>query len=315
MGTSPRQRFTIPLPGRAPLELGPRTLVMGVLNVTPDSFSDGGTAFEPDAALDRARAIEADGADIIDIGAESTRPGAEALDDEEEWRRLRPILKGLASRIAIPISVDTYRAETARRALDAGAAIINDVSGLEYDPRLGVVVAERRAALVLMHMRGRPRDMYQQARYDDVVIDVGRELQRRIERALGYGVSWDRLIVDPGLGFAKQAAHSFGALASLDTLAGLGRPLLVGPSRKSFLTHATGARPPAERDWATAAAVTAAVLAGAHIVRVHRVAEMVQVVKVADAVRAASNPANPVTPNLETQNLGTQEPRNPGTSE
>ena len=172
-----------------------------------------------------------------------------------------------------------------------------------------------------MHMRGRPRDMYQQARYDDVVIDVGRELQRRIERALGNGVTWDRLIVDPGLGFAKQAAHSFGVLARLDTIAGLGRPLLVGPSRKSFLTQATGARPPAERDWSTAAAVTAAVLGGAHIVRVHRVAEMVQVVKVADAIRAAGNLETPnlETPNLEapaleTSNLGTAKPRNPETA-
>ena len=308
MGASPRKRFTVPLPGRAPLELGARTLLMGVLNVTPDSFSDGGTAFTPDAALDRARAIEAEGADIIDIGAESTRPGADALDDGEEWRRLRPILKGLASKIAIPISVDTYRAETARRALDAGAAIINDISGLEYDPRLGIVVAERRAALVLMHMRGRPSDMYQQARYDDVVIDVGRELQRRIERALGNGVAWDRLIVDPGLGFAKRAEHSLAVLARLETIAGLGRPLLVGPSRKSFLTQPTGSIPPAERDWATAGAVTAAVLGGAHIVRVHRVAEMAQVVKVADAVRAASfgePPQNPGTPEL--LNHGTSE--------
>ena len=300
MAVSPRQPFSVPLLGHAPLELGARTLVMGVLNVTPDSFSDGGVAFEPAAALDRALAIAAEGADILDVGAESTRPGAEPLDDEEEWRRLRPILKGLTVRLRIPISVDTYRAETARRALDAGAAMINDISGLEYDAGLGAVVATRRAALVLMHTRGRPREMYHEARYSDVVAEVGRELQRRVERAIGAGVTWDRLIVDPGLGFAKQAAHSFTALAALDTLAGLGRPLLVGPSRKSFLTLAAGARPAAERDWATAAAVTAAVLAGAHIVRVHRVAEMVQVVKVADAIRAASNldptkPRNPET--------------------
>jgi dihydropteroate synthase len=288
MVTSPRQLFSVPLPGHAPLELGARTFVMGVLNVTPDSFSDGGEALEPSAAIDRAHAIEAEGADILDIGAESTRPGAEPLDHDEEWRRLRPILKGLASRLRIPISVDTYRAETARRALDAGAAMINDISGLEYDAGLGAVVAARRAALVLMHTRGRSLDMYHEARYSDVVSEVGRELQRRVERALGAGVSWDRLIVDPGLGFAKQAAHSFTALASLDVLEGLGRPLLAGPSRKSFLTMAAGARPPADRDWATAAAVTAAVLGGAHIVRVHRIADMVQVVRVADAVRTAA---------------------------
>ena len=301
---SPRRSFTVPLPDRAPLELGARTLVMGVLNVTPDSFSDGGEALEPAAAIDRALALAGEGADIVDVGAESTRPGAEAIDEAEEWRRLRPVLKGLASRLPVPVSVDTYRAETARRALDAGAAIINDVSGLEYDPALGAVVAARRAALVLMHTRGRSHEMYQLAQYEDVVAEVGRELQRRVERAVGDGVSWDRVIVDPGLGFGKKAAHSFRALAALDTFAGLGRPLLVGPSRKSFLTLAVGKRPPAEREWATAAAVTAAVLGGAHIVRVHRVAEMAQVIKVADAVRAAAL-ANSETPEL----------RNPGTSE
>jgi dihydropteroate synthase len=284
----PRRTFTVPLPDRDPLELGARTFVMGVLNVTPDSFSDGGVAFDPAAALDRAAALEAEGADILDIGAESTRPGAHPIDAEEEWRRLRPVVKSLAVRLRIPVSVDTYRADTARRAIDAGAAIINDISGLEYDPALGAVVAARRAALVLMHTRGRSHEMYQLARYDDVIAEVGRELQRRVERALGAGVSWERLIVDPGLGFAKQAAHSFGALAALDRLAGLGRPLLVGPSRKSFLTLAIGPRPASEREWATAAAVTAAVLGGAHIVRVHRVAEMVQAVKVADAVRDAA---------------------------
>lgn len=280
-----RDRFTIPLPGRPPLQLGERTLVMGVLNVTPDSFSDGGDAYSPEAAVDRALAIESDGADILDVGAESTRPGADPVDADEEWRRLRPVLKGLASRLRIPISIDTYRAETARRALDAGVALVNDISGLGYDAGLGPVVAARRAALVLMHTRGRSRDMYQQATYDDVTGEVARELQRSVERAIGYGVSWDRLIIDPGLGFAKQAAQSFAVLAGLAAFAGLGRPVLVGPSRKSFLTAATGRLAAAERDWATAAAVTAAVLAGAHIVRVHRVAELVQVARVADAVR------------------------------
>jgi dihydropteroate synthase len=259
---------------------------MGVLNVTPDSFSDGGLAYTPGAAIERALRLEADGADLLDVGAESTRPGAEPVDHDEEWRRLRPVLKGLASRVHIPISIDTYRAETARRALDAGVSLVNDISGLGYDAGLGPVVAARRAALILMHTRGRSRDMYQQAVYDDVPGEIARELQRSLERAIGCGVSWDRLIIDPGLGFAKQATHSFAALAGLAAFAGLGRPLLVGPSRKSFLTVATGARPVAERDWATAAAVTAAVLGGAHIVRVHRVAEMVDVARVADAVRA-----------------------------
>jgi dihydropteroate synthase len=261
---------------------------MGVLNLTPDSFSGDGLALEPAAALDAALAMEAAGADIIDIGAESTRPGATPLDAEEEWQRLRPVLKGLPHRLRIPVSVDTYKAVVARRALDAGVAIINDISGLEYDAGLGRIVAARGAALVLMHTRGRSADMYKRAAYADVVVEVSRELQRSLERAVGEGVPVDRVILDPGLGFAKQAEHSFAALAATDRFARLGRPLLVGPSRKSFLTSATGSQPAADRDWATAAAVTAAVIGGAHIVRVHRVPEMVQVVRVADAIRNAS---------------------------
>jgi dihydropteroate synthase len=287
---APRRTFTLPLPGRGPLELGASTLVMGVLNVTPDSFSDGGEALDPARAIDRALAFEAEGADIIDIGAESTRPGADAVDAAEEWRRLRPVLKGLARQLRVPLSIDTYRADTARRALDEGVAIVNDISGLGYDAGLGAIVAARGAALILMHTRGRSRDMYVEARYDDVVRDVTRELQRSMERAIGHGVAWDRLVVDPGLGFAKKAEHSMTALASLDAFAALGRPILSGPSRKSFLTSAVGSRPAGDRDWATAAAVTASVLAGAHIVRVHRVAEMAQVARVADALRRASHP-------------------------
>jgi dihydropteroate synthase len=284
---APRRTFTVPLPGRRSLELGSSTLIMGVLNVTPDSFSDGGEALDPARAIDRALALEAEGADIIDIGAESTRPGAAAVDAVEEWRRLRPVLKGLAPRLRIPISIDTYRADTARRALDEGVAIVNDISGLGYDAALGAIVAARGAALILMHTRGRSRDMYVEARYANVVRDVTRELQRRIERAVGAGVPLDRLVIDPGLGFAKKAAHSMTVLASLEAFAALGRPILSGPSRKSFLTSATGDRPAGDRDWATAAAVTASVLGGAHIVRVHRVAEMIEVARVADAVRKA----------------------------
>ena len=261
---------------------------MGVLNITPDSFSDDGLAADPARATDLALGMEADGADIIDIGAESTRPRAAAVDAEEEWARLRPVLKGLPYRLRVPVSIDTYKADVARRALDDGVAIVNDISGLGYDAGLGAIVAARGAALVLMHTRGRSGDMYAQARYADVAAEIARELQRSVERAIGHGVPWDQIVLDPGLGFAKQAAHSFDALASLDRLAVLGRPLLAGPSRKSFLTAAAGRRPAAERDWATAAAVTAAVMAGAHIVRVHRAAEMVQVVRVADAVRNAA---------------------------
>lgn len=281
---APRATFTLPLHGRDPLELGPRTLVMGVLNVTPDSFSDGGRALDPEQALDLALAMEAGGADVIDVGAESTRPGAAPLTGREERLRLLPVMRRL-HRLKVPISIDTTKAEVARFGLDEGAVIVNDVSGLQYDPSLGDIVAVRGAPLILMHMRGRPADMYARASYGDPVADVARELTRAVERAVSRGVPWDRLVLDPGLGFAKRAAHTTAVLARLEALAALGRPLLAGPSRKSFLTAAIGDRPPAGRDWATAAAVTAAVLGGAHMVRVHAVAEMVQVVRVADMIR------------------------------
>jgi dihydropteroate synthase len=285
---SPRGSFLLPLPNRPALPLGDRTLVMGVLNITPDSFSDGGSAFDPARAVDRALQLEAEGADILDVGAESTRPGADPVGAEEEWRRLAPVLSALARQLRLPISVDTYRADTAERALDQGAALINDISGLEYDARLGSVAAARGAALVLMHTRGRSRDMYVEAHYDDVVQEVTRELEQRIAHAEALGVTRDHIVIDPGLGFAKKAPHSMTALSRLDQFAGIGRPILSGPSRKSFLTSATGPLAPADRDWATAAAVTASVLAGAHFVRVHRVAEMVQAVRVADALRQAA---------------------------
>lgn len=282
---APRAACTLPLIGRDPLVLGPRTLVMGVLNVTPDSFSDGGAAFDPARALDLALAMEAAGADILDVGAESTRPGAVPLTGREERQRLLPVLRQL-HRLRIPISIDTAKAEVARFGLDEGAALVNDISGLQYDPALADIVAVRGAPLVLMHMRGRPADMYQHASYGDVATDVARDLTRAIERAVSRGVAWDRLILDPGIGFAKRAADSTAVLTGLGRLASLGRPLLVGPSRKSFLTAAVGDVPAVARDWATAAAVTAAVFGGAHVVRVHAVPEMVQVVRVADMIRS-----------------------------
>jgi dihydropteroate synthase len=262
---------------------------MGVINVTPDSFSDGGKAIDPLRALDIAQAMEASGADLIDLGAESTRPGATPLGGDEEQARLLPVLRALAPRVTVPISIDTYKATVAEAALDQGVSIVNDISAFEYDPELGRLVAEREVPAILMHTRGRPEDMYAHAEYSDVVSEVSADLRRVIDRALGIGISRDRLIVDPGLGFAKRAEQSLAALAGLERFADLGFPLLVGPSRKSFMTASTGPIPPAQRDWPTAAAVTVAVLAGAHIVRVHNVENMVQVVRVADALRAASN--------------------------
>ncbi|HUQ86021.1 MAG TPA: dihydropteroate synthase [Vicinamibacterales bacterium] len=288
MIAAPRPSFTVPLPGRAPLVLGPRTFVMGVINVTPDSFSDGGKALDPSHARDIAQAMEAAGADIIDIGAESTRPGATPVTASDELSRVRPALKAIASAVRIPISIDTYKAAVAREALDEGAAMVNDISAFEYDPEIGPLVAARGVPAILMHTRGRPEDMYAHADYVEVVDDVVADLTRAIARAQDYGVPRGQLIVDPGLGFAKRAAQSLQVLAAIERFAELGLPILVGPSRKSFLAPATGPLSADDRDWATAAAVTAAVLGGAHILRVHNVAKMIHVVRVADALRLAA---------------------------
>src|SRR5262245_22928269 len=281
-----RRRFTLALPGGGTLTLGERTLVMGVINVTPDSFSDGGDRFGGAEAVDAGVRMADEGADLLDVGGESTRPGAEPLAADEERSRVLPVIDALARRVTVPISIDTYKASVAEAALRAGAAIVNDISGLRYDPALGETVARHNGLLVLMHMRGRPKDMYEQASYHDVVDEVLDELRESMAFATGAGVPRERILVDPGLGFAKQAPHSFEVVARLHELADLGRPLLVGPSRKSFLARALGRGvPPVERDWATAAAVTAAVLGGAHVVRVHAVRELVQVVRVADEIR------------------------------
>lgn len=258
---------------------------MAILNVTPDSFANAGEHFDPDRAAEAALAMEAAGADIIDIGGESTRPGAEPLSAHDELGRVVPVLQRLSGRLRIPVSIDTYKAQVAEAALDLGAGIVNDISALGYDPALPALVARRGAAVVLMHNRGRSRDMYAEARYEHVGREVAGELRERVERAAAAGVAREHVIVDPGLGFAKRAEHSAALLAHVSELHALGLPLLVGPSRKSFLQRAIGDRPPARRDWATAAAVTAAVLAGAHVVRVHAVPELVDVVRTADLLR------------------------------
>jgi len=281
---APRPHFTVPLAHGLSLELGPRTLVMGILNVTPDSFAGGVTS--PDLAADLALRMEADGADVIDIGGESTRPGANPVDEADELARVLPVIERLKGRLAAPVSIDTYKAAVAGEALAAGASIVNDISGLGYDPILGDVVARAGAGLVLMHTRGRPREMYRHADYGDIVAEVSAELQHALERADAAGVPRAQVIVDPGIGFAKRADQSRAVLTKLAALGRLGRPLLVGPSRKSFLLDGLALVPPSGRDWGTAAAVTVAVMGGAHIVRVHNVAAMVQVVRVADALRA-----------------------------
>ena len=261
---------------------------MGVLNVTPDSFAESPHIQDPDAAAAAALRMEAEGADLIDLGGESTRPGAKPVTADEELARVMPVLARLRGRLSIPLSIDTYKAEVARAAVAAGAAIVNDVSGLRHDPALAAAAAGTGAALVVMHSRGRPDTMQAEAAYEDAIREVADEIARGIAAATAAGVPLERVIADPGLGFAKLAAHSYGVLARLPALAAaLDRPLLVGPSRKSFMRAALGDRPPAARDWGTAAAVAAAVLGGAHIVRVHNVDAMVQVVRVAEAIRSA----------------------------
>ena len=272
------------MPGGGTLLLGARTLVMGILNVTPDSFAGGGAPRDTHSAVrDGLRMVE-EGADILDVGGESTRPGATPVSADEELRRVMPVIEGLRSRTATPLSIDTYKAVVADRALEAGAEIVNDVSGLTYDTGLGAVIARRGAAAVLMHTRGRSTEMYSRAQYGSIGADVARELGEVLARAAAAGIPAGQVVLDPGFGFAKRAPQTFRLLADLSPIRALGRPLLVGPSRKSFLKLALGDVAPEGRLWGTAAAVTASVLGGAHIVRVHDIAEMRQVVKVADAI-------------------------------
>jgi dihydropteroate synthase len=282
-----RKRFRVPLRSRT-LLLGERTLLMGVLNVTPDSFSDGGLYLDAQRAIDRALEMERQGADLIDIGGESTRPGSEAVSIEEELRRVLPVLEGLRGKSRIPISIDTRRAEVAEAALAAGAEIVNDISGLKSDPRIAQVAARHRVPLILMHIRGEPKTMQKLPFARDVLKDVTSGLRAAAGRAMKAGVPRTRIILDPGIGFGKSFAQNYELLARLPELARLGFPLLVGTSRKTFL-GATLARdgkhaPPEERIWGTAATVAASILGGAHIIRVHDVAEMLQVARVVDCV-------------------------------
>ena len=283
-----RTRYGVPLPDGGILSLGERTLVMGILNITPDSFSDGGVHLDVERAIEAGLRMAAEGADILDVGGESTRPGADSVGADEEMRRVLPVIERLAGLTPARISIDTYKAVVAREAIARGAAIVNDISGLLYDPALAAVAAETGAALILMHTRGRSQQMYDLAVYGDVVSEVRAELEQAIGRATAGGVRRESIVIDPGFGFAKRAGHSYALLARLGELRVLDRPVLSGPSRKSFLKEALGDRPAADREWGTAAAVAASVLAGAHIVRVHDVRAMADVVRVADRLRAAA---------------------------
>ena len=268
--------------------LGERTLIMGVLNVTPDSFSDGGKFLGPEAAVEQAFAMEQAGADLLDVGGESTRPGSHETSAAEELDRILPVLEALRSRLKIPISVDTRRAAVAELAVRAGAEIINDISGLKRDPRIADVAARQGTPLILMHLRGEPQTMQAGPFARDVMKDVMRGLRRSVAVARKAGVAKSQIILDPGIGFGKSYAQNYELIEKLVQLAKLGYPLLVGTSRKGFLGSALArdGKPaqPEERIWGTAATVTASILNGAHIVRVHDVAEMVQVARVADCL-------------------------------
>jgi dihydropteroate synthase len=286
-----RRNFKLKLPRRT-LVLGERTLVMGVLNVTPDSFSDGGLYLDQSAAVARALDIERAGADILDVGGESTRPGSHGISSEEELRRVLPVLEKLRGRLKIPVSVDTSKADVAEAAAAAGAEILNDVTALRRDPRLADIARRLKLPLILMHMRGDPRTMQKLPFAPDVLRDVANGLRRAVAAARRAGLPKSQIILDPGIGFGKSYAQNYEVLARLPELARLGFPLLLGTSRKGFIGRvleqvlAVSPVPEASRLWGTAATVAASVLGGAHIVRVHDVAEMVQVVRVADAIVA-----------------------------
>jgi dihydropteroate synthase len=260
-----------------------RAYVMGVLNVTPDSFSDGGKYFYMARAFERAVQMAEEGADIIDVGGQSTRPGSEPTSVEEEIRRTVPVIETLRSRTKVPIAIDTYRAEVARRALVSGASMVNDVSGLRFDPEMAAVVAEHRVPVVIMHIKGTPRDMQANPEYEALIPEIMDYLREGIRIAEGAGI--DRIIVDPGIGFGKTFDHNLQIINNLQEFTLLERPLLVGPSRKAFLGKILDGAPPEDRLEGTAAAVAACVLKGANIVRVHDVKEMAKVVRVADAIR------------------------------
>ncbi|MGH7250697.1 MAG: dihydropteroate synthase [Nitrospiraceae bacterium] len=271
-----------------PLDAGP--LIMGVLNVTPDSFSDGGRYLDPGAAVDHAVEMAAQGADLIDIGAESTRPGADPVDQEEERRRLIPVVRAVCRAVSVPVSVDTTKAAVARLALEAGAALVNDISALRYDSGMKTLVAETGAGLVLMHMQGMPKTMQQAPSYRDVIEEVRQFFVERIGTALEAGIAAEQILLDPGIGFGKNLEHNLTLLARLDAFVALGYPVLVGVSRKAFIGQVL-ARPVDDRLMGTAAAVAVAILRGARVVRVHDVAPLRDVVKTVDAiVRCGTNP-------------------------
>lgn len=264
------------------LKLGERTLVMGILNVTPDSFSDGGHFVEPTAAVDHALEMAAQGADIIDIGGESTRPGADPVSTAEEIRRTVPIIAKIREQSDIPLSIDTMKADVAMEAVAAGAVIINDVSAFEADARMAEVAADTEAGVVLMHMKGTPRTMQAHPEYGNVTEEVRDYMKSRADVAIQHGVARNRIVIDPGIGFGKSTEHNLKLLRGLPVLTGCGYPLLVGASRKSFIGQLTGRTAPADRRAGSLGAAAWAVANGAHILRVHDVLDTCDVCRMLD---------------------------------
>jgi dihydropteroate synthase len=269
---------------------------MGVVNVTPDSFSDGGKFFGRDAAVAQGQKLAADGADILDIGGESTRPFSDPVSVDEEIERVIPVIEKLADHLTIPISIDTMKAEVARRAIEAGASMINDVSALRFDPDLGRVAREFDTPVVLMHMLGSPKTMQDSPTYDNLIADISDFLKDAIARAQKHGISRSKLIVDPGIGFGKTVSHNLILIRHLQSFASLGVPILIGPSRKAFIRkllkddHSNDIPPDLPIvETGSQAAVAAAVLCGAHIVRVHDVANTQATIRILDAIRAAQD--------------------------
>jgi dihydropteroate synthase len=280
MAGEPMWRF-----GPYSLECGRRTHVMGVINVTPDSFSDGGRFLDPEEAVRAGMAMVEDGADLLDVGGESTRPRSDSVSPEEELRRALPVVKRLAAEVNVPISIDTRKAEVAKAALDAGATVVNDITA-GRDDEMFAVVREAGAGMVLMHMQGDPKTMQDEPRYDDVVREVKAFLAERVAAAESAGIQRDGLCVDPGLGFGKTLQHNLTLMHDIGSMADIGRPVLVGPSRKSFVGRVTETEVD-ERLGGTAGAVAWLTAHGANIVRVHDVREMVRVVRMVDAIRTA----------------------------
>lgn len=260
-----------------------RTLIMGVLNVTPDSFSDGGEFLSPLPAIEHAYKMIEEGADIIDIGGESSRPGSDPVSIDEEINRILPIIEELIDNISVPLSIDTYKSKVAKKALKLGVEIVNDISGLRSDPEMGKIISEYKAYVIIMHMKGTPKNMQDDPKYDNLLGEIIEFFNRQIQFAVNSGIQKTRIILDPGIGFGKRIADNFVLLNSLKMLADLGYPLLVGPSRKSFI-GLTLKLPPNQRVEGTSVAVTASILNGAKIVRVHDVKEMKRVVTIADLI-------------------------------